>query len=168
MSVNILIQSSLRLCSPSGERSHGVHEDHRRDHFFLCRVRWCAPEALKKLPSEESARSGDPGYVPREEEEDRAKPARDGPFGAIIVLARLPGFLSFREVAMLEPTWQALYRAALAEPDPIRLNSRIEAARRAIRQGLEQIEDSGDTRERQQLNDALHALLTLAARKRSS
>ena len=69
---------------------------------------------------------------------------------------------------MLEPTWQALYRAALAEPDPIRLNSRIEAARRAIRQGLEQIEDSGDTRERQQLNDALYALLTLAARKRSA
>jgi hypothetical protein len=30
---------------------------------------------------------------------------------------------------------------------------------------LEQIEDSGDTREHQQLNDALGALFTMAARK---
>jgi hypothetical protein len=35
---------------------------------------------------------------------------------------------------MPDPTWQALYIAALAESDPIRLNGRIEAARRAIRQ----------------------------------
>lgn len=69
---------------------------------------------------------------------------------------------------MPDPTWRALYRAALAEPDPIRLNSRIEAARRAIHQQLEQIEDSRDTRQRQQLDDALYALLTLAARKRSA
>ncbi len=69
---------------------------------------------------------------------------------------------------MPDPTWQALYRAALVEPDPIRLNGRIEAARRAIRQRLEQIEDSRDTRERQQLDDALYALLTLAGRKRSA
>ena len=123
------------------------------------RSRSCSPR---------SAGGGHTGYVPCEEEEDHAKPARDGPFGAIIVLARLPGFLFFREVAMPDPTWQALYRAALAEPDPIRLNSRIEAARRAIRQRLEQIEDSGDTRERQQLDDALYAMLTLAARKRSA
>jgi hypothetical protein len=82
--------------------------------------------------------------------------------------ASLPGFLSIREVAMPDPTWQALYRSALIEPDPIRLNSRIEAARRSIRQRLEQIEDSGDTRERQQLNDALGALFTLVARKRSA
>jgi hypothetical protein len=103
-----------------------------------------------------------------QEEEDYAKPAQDRPFGAIIVLVRPPGFLPFREVAMPDPTWQALYRAALAEPDPIRLNSRIEAARRAIHQRLEQIEDSRDTRQRQQLDDALYALLTLAARKRSA
>ena len=69
---------------------------------------------------------------------------------------------------MPDPTWQALYRAALAEPDPIRLNSRIEAARRSMRQRLDQIEDSGDTRERQQLNEALYAMLTLAARRRSA
>jgi hypothetical protein len=66
-----------------------------------------------------------------------------------------------------DPTWQALYRAALVEADPIKLNGRIEAARWSIRQRLEQIEDS-DTRERQQLNDALGALFTLVARKRSA
>ena len=110
----------------------------------------------------------DSGYVPCQEEEDHVKPARDGPFGAIIVLVRLPGFMSFREVAMPDPTWQALYRAALAESDPIRLNSRIEAARLAIRQRFDQIEDSHDTRERQQLDNALYSLLTLAARKRSA
>ncbi len=49
---------------------------------------------------------------------------------------------------MPDPTWQALYRAALVEPDPIKLNGRIEAARRSIRRRLEQVEDS-DTRERQ-------------------
>jgi hypothetical protein len=69
---------------------------------------------------------------------------------------------------MPDPTWQALYRAALVEPDPLRLNSRIEAAQRSIRQRLEQIEDSGETRERQQLNDTLYALFTLTARKRSA
>ena len=84
------------------------------------------------------------------------------------LIARLPGFLSFREVAMPDPTWQALYRAALVEPDPIRLNSRIDAARLAIRQRLEQIVDSRDTRERQQLDNALYALSTVAARKRSA
>jgi hypothetical protein len=68
---------------------------------------------------------------------------------------------------MPDPTWQALYSAALVERDPMRLHGRIEAARRAIRQRLEQVEDS-DTRERQQLNDALGALFTLVARKRSA
>ncbi len=68
---------------------------------------------------------------------------------------------------MPDPTWQALYRTALVEPDPVKLNARIEAARRSIRQRLEQVEDS-DTRERQQLDDALYALSTLTARKRSA
>jgi hypothetical protein len=67
---------------------------------------------------------------------------------------------------MPDLTWQALYRAALGESDPIKLNGRIEAARRSIHQRLEQIQDSGDTRERQQLDDALRSLFTLAARKR--
>jgi len=68
---------------------------------------------------------------------------------------------------MPDPTWRALYRTALVEPDPVKLNARIEAARRSIRQRLEQVEDS-DTRERQQLDDALYALFTLTARKRSA
>jgi hypothetical protein len=69
---------------------------------------------------------------------------------------------------MPDPTWQALYRAALVESDPVKLSGRIEAARRSIRERLGQIEDSGETRERQQLNDALGALFTLVARKRSA
>jgi len=69
---------------------------------------------------------------------------------------------------MPDPTWQALYKAALFESDPGKLYGRIEAAQRSIRQRLEQIQDSGDTRERQQLNDALGALFTLVARKRSA
>jgi hypothetical protein len=69
---------------------------------------------------------------------------------------------------MPDTTWHALYRAALVETDPIRLNSRIEAAQRSIRQRLDQLEESRDTRERQQLNEALYALFTLTARKRSA
>ena len=69
---------------------------------------------------------------------------------------------------MPDPAWQSLYRAALVEPDPLKLNDRIEAARRSIQQRLRQIEDSGDTRELQQLNGALYALFTLTARKRSA
>jgi hypothetical protein len=61
----------------------------------------------------------------------------------------------------------ALYRAALVEPDPVKLNTRIEAARRSIRERLGQSEDS-DTRERKYLNDALYALFTIASSKRSA
>ena len=68
---------------------------------------------------------------------------------------------------MPDPTWQALYRAALLESDPSKLNGRIEATRRAIRQQLEKIDES-DPRERQHLNDALYALFTLASRRRSA
>src|SRR5438067_1796505 len=59
------------------------------------------------------------------------------------------------------------YRAGLFESDPIKLNTPIEAARRSIRQRQEQIEDSRDAREVEQLNHALGTLFTLAARKRS-
>ena len=69
---------------------------------------------------------------------------------------------------MPDPTWQALFRAALVEADPIKLNGRIEAARWSIRQRLEQIDEFVEARERQQLNDALCALFTLASRKRSA
>ena len=67
---------------------------------------------------------------------------------------------------MSDASWQTLYQAALAESDPGKLNTRIEAARRSIRQRLEEMEDSRDTRERQLLNNTLYALQTLLARKR--
>jgi predicted lipoprotein len=69
---------------------------------------------------------------------------------------------------MPDLSWQALYSAALSESDPIKLTGRVEAARRAIRQRLIELDESGDTRERQQLDDAQHALFTLAARRRSA
>jgi len=69
---------------------------------------------------------------------------------------------------MPDLTWLALYRAALAESDSRQLESRIEAARRSIHQRLREISDSGDTRERQQLTEALYALQTLAIRRRSA
>jgi len=48
------------------------------------------------------------------------------------------------------------------------LYSRIEAARQAIRDRLEQLDSSGDTREREQLDRALHGLFTLPGRKRTA
>lgn len=69
---------------------------------------------------------------------------------------------------MPESEWQVLYRAALGESDTKRLYYRIEAARRAIHDRLEQIDGSGDTREREQLDRALHALFTLPGRKRTA
>ncbi len=69
---------------------------------------------------------------------------------------------------MPDPTWQALYSAALAESDPRKLYGRIEAARRSIHARLQEIEDLDSSRERQQLDNALHALFTLPARKRSA
>lgn len=69
---------------------------------------------------------------------------------------------------MPESDWQTLYRAALTESDPRRLYGRIEAARHAIHGRLQQMDSSGDTREREQLDRALHALFTLPGRKRSA
>jgi hypothetical protein len=69
---------------------------------------------------------------------------------------------------MPDQNWQALYTAALSESDPIRLNSRIEVARRAIRERLAELGDTGSAREREQLDRALHALFTLQARRRSA
>jgi len=70
---------------------------------------------------------------------------------------------------MQQSSWQVCYRAALTEPDPTKLTGRIEAARRAIHDRLQENEDYGhDTREREQLESALHALFTLATRKRSA
>ena len=69
---------------------------------------------------------------------------------------------------MIDQDWQGLYRAAMTESDAVKLNGRIEAARRSIRQRLEGLDDPHDSRERQQLNNALYALETLLARKRSA
>jgi hypothetical protein len=69
---------------------------------------------------------------------------------------------------MPESEWQSLYRAALTESDLRRLYGRIEAARRAIHDRLKELDAGGDTREREQLDRALHALFTLPGRKRSA
>ena len=68
---------------------------------------------------------------------------------------------------MSEVNWQALYTAALSESDPNRLYGKIEAARRAIRLRLDQL-DEENSREREQLDRALHALFTLSARRRTA
>ena len=69
---------------------------------------------------------------------------------------------------MPDLTWQSLYKEALSESNPMRLSGRIEAARRAINERLDELDDPSDSRERRQLEDALHALFTLPARRRSA
>jgi hypothetical protein len=69
---------------------------------------------------------------------------------------------------MPELAWQILYRAALNESDANKLYSRIEAARQAIYERLHELDSSGDTREREQLDRALHALFTLPGRRRTA
>ena len=68
---------------------------------------------------------------------------------------------------MSEANWQALYTAALSESDPNRLYGKIEAARRAMRLRLDQL-DEENSREREQLDRAMHALFTLSARRRTA
>ena len=69
---------------------------------------------------------------------------------------------------MPDLTWQELYAAALSETNPIKLTGRIEAAQHAIRQRQQELDESRDPREQRQLDDALHALFTLSARRRSA
>jgi len=69
---------------------------------------------------------------------------------------------------LIATDWQTLYRAAMTESEPAKLAGKIEAARRAVRNQLEELDDLHDSRERQQLNNALYALETLIARKRSA
>jgi hypothetical protein len=70
---------------------------------------------------------------------------------------------------MPESSWRALYTAALSETDARKLNARIEAARRAINNRMDELRgDDSEARECQQLDSAMHALFTLAARKRSA
>jgi hypothetical protein len=85
----------------------------------------------------------------------------------IILDVAIVFFWPFAGGSMSDSPWQKLYQAALAENDSRKLSYRIEAARRSIYDRLNEIGD-GETRERQQLDSALHALFTLAARKRSA
>jgi hypothetical protein len=65
------------------------------------------------------------------------------------------------EVAMLEPTWQDLYKAALLELDPQKLNERVEAARRAVHQRLNTEDETITNKEHDKLDDALRMLYLL-------
>lgn len=67
---------------------------------------------------------------------------------------------------MSSSDWQALYSAALSESDLRKLGSRIETARRAIHERLKEVDDG--SREREQLDRALHALFTLPSRRRTA
>ena len=61
-------------------------------------------------------------------------------------------------------SWQKLYKVAMLELDPVALPSRIEAARLAIRQALEELASDGTAEaaeKRQALADALGNLQTL-------
>jgi hypothetical protein len=79
-----------------------------------------------------------------------------------------PSFFPPKGGNMSDINWQALYTAALSESDPNRLYGKVEAARRAIRQRLEQLDGTETSREREQLDRAMHALFTLSARRRSA
>ena len=67
---------------------------------------------------------------------------------------------------MSSSDWQTLYSAALSESDLRKLSSRIETARRAIHERLKEVDDG--SREREQLDRALHALFTLPTRRRTA
>ena len=69
---------------------------------------------------------------------------------------------------MSDLNWQMLYTAALSESEPNRLYGKIEAARRAIRERLDELDGTENSREREQLDRAMHALFTLSARRRSA
>lgn len=65
-----------------------------------------------------------------------------------------------RELKMVESNWRDLYRAAILELDPKRLQARVKAAEDAI-----QARASGEARvsrdERREMNDALSTLRIL-------
>ena len=65
------------------------------------------------------------------------------------------------KVAMPEPTWQELYQAALLELDPEKVNERVEAARRAVRQRLTEEDQTITLKEHEKLDDALRFLYLL-------
>ena len=58
-------------------------------------------------------------------------------------------------------TWRELYRAAITEPDTRKLPQRIEAARNAIMDRIEDTRSEPVYPEYQQLHDAFNGLRTL-------
>jgi hypothetical protein len=62
---------------------------------------------------------------------------------------------------MPEPTWQELYKAALLDFDPEKLNARVEAARRAVRERLNGKDETITHEEQDKLADALRMLYLL-------
>jgi hypothetical protein len=72
----------------------------------------------------------------------------------------LPPFTDV-EFAMPEPTWQELYKAALLELDPEKLNQRCKAARRAVHQRLNAEDETTTHEEHDKLDDALRMLYVL-------
>ncbi len=60
---------------------------------------------------------------------------------------------------MSAPTWQKLYLAALLESDPTQTPGCVEAARQAIHARLTQQEEPLSQQERDQIDDALRALV---------
>lgn len=68
---------------------------------------------------------------------------------------------------MPDQKWQTLYREALRESDPQAIKRQIDIARCAINIRLDDLEDSQDSREKQQLNNALYAAANIVDAKTS-
>jgi hypothetical protein len=70
------------------------------------------------------------------------------------------GYLPLQELQMVESQWRALYRAAILELDPKRLQARVKAAEDAINaRASSEARISRD--ERTEMNDALSTLRIL-------
>jgi hypothetical protein len=75
--------------------------------------------------------------------------------------SKVPSALHRRGVCHAEPTWQELYKAALLELDPEKLNQRFKAARRAVHQRLNAEDETTTHEEHDKLDDALRMLYVL-------
>jgi hypothetical protein len=62
---------------------------------------------------------------------------------------------------MHESNWQELYKAALLELDPEKVNERVDAARRAVHQRLTAEDETITHEEYEKLDDALRKLYLL-------
>lgn len=70
------------------------------------------------------------------------------------------GYLPFQELQMVESQWRDLYRAAILELDPKRLQARVKAAEDAIN-ARASCEARVSRDERREINDALSTLRIL-------